>query len=89
MQTLAALGKLTYFSLRADAALLAGTDYFCICLGISPEPADITSAKGVAVPAPLHRQGNVWASCVHLYWGEDASFIEHLLRAPPPILPPQ
>ena len=51
MQTMAALGKVTYFSLRADAALLAGTDYFCICLGLSPEPADITSAKGVAVPA--------------------------------------
>ncbi|GAB2724051.1 hypothetical protein GCM10011495_03930 [Hymenobacter frigidus] len=75
----AALGKVTYFSLQADAVLFAGTDYFCICLGISLEPANITSAKGVAVPAQLHRQGNVWASCVHLYWGEDAGFIRHLI----------
>ena len=87
---MAALGKVTYFSLRADAALLAGTDYFCICLVLSSEPADITNATGVVVPAQLYHQGNPCVSCVHLYWGEDASFIEHLLRAaPPPILPPQ
>ena len=55
---LAALGEGTYFSLRADAALLAGTDYFCICLGLSPESAGVTSAKGVVVPAQLYRQGN-------------------------------
>ena len=54
MQTMAALGEVTYFSLRADAALLAGTDYFCICLGLSPEPADIMSTKGVVVPAQLY-----------------------------------
>ena len=52
---LAALGEVTYFNLQVDAALLAGTDYFCICLGLSPEPADITNAKGVVVPARRYR----------------------------------
>ena len=55
MQALAALGEVTYFNLQVDAALLAGTDYFCICLGLSPEPADITNAKGVVVPARRYR----------------------------------
>ena len=55
---LAALGEVTYFSLQADEALFAGTDYFCICLGLSPEPADIMSAKGVVVPVQLYHQGN-------------------------------
>ena len=54
MQTLAALGKVTYLSLQADAALFAGTDYFCICLVLSLEPADIMSTKGVVVPAQLY-----------------------------------
>ena len=79
MQTLAALGKVTYFNLQADATLFAVTDYFCICLSLSPEPADIMSAKGVAVPAQLYHQGNSWVSCVHLYWAEDAGFIRHLI----------
>ena len=59
MQTLGALGEVTYFNLQVDAALLAGTDYFCICLGLSPEPADIMSAKGVVVTAQLYHQGNL------------------------------
>ena len=75
MQALAALGEVTYFSLQADAALLTGTDYFCICLVLSPEPADIMSAKGVVVPAQLYHQGNSWVSCVHLYWAEDAGLL--------------
>ena len=54
MQALAALGEVTYFSLQADAALLTGTDYFCIYLGLRPEPADITNAKGVVVPVQLY-----------------------------------
>ncbi|AMJ68072.1 cobyrinate a,c-diamide synthase [Hymenobacter sp. PAMC 26628] len=48
--------------------------------GLRHEPARITSAKGAPVPAQLYRQGNVCASYVHLYWGEDSAFIERLLE---------
>ena len=75
MQALAALGEVTYFNLQVDAALLAGTDYFCICLGLSSEPSDITNAKGVVVSAQPYHQGNPWVSCVHLYWAEDAGLL--------------
>jgi cobyrinic acid a,c-diamide synthase len=51
-------------------------------LGLTPAPAVVTNAKGVAVPAPLYRLGNVWASYVHLYWGENPAFIEALLAGP-------
>jgi cobyrinic acid a,c-diamide synthase len=57
--------------------------------GLTPAPALITNAKGVAVPAPLYRQGNVWASYVHLYWGENSAFIEALLAGPAPITEPE
>ena len=72
---LAAPGKVTYFSPWVDAALLVGTDYLCIYLGLSPQIADITSAKGVVVPAQLYRQGNPWLSCVHLYRAEDIGLL--------------
>ncbi|MGI4736038.1 MAG: cobyrinate a,c-diamide synthase [Janthinobacterium lividum] len=47
--------------------------------GLTPEPARITSAKGVAVPVQLYRQGNVLASYVHLYWGDNKDFVQLLL----------
>ena len=56
---------------------------------LTPEAADFTNAKGGPVPAHLYRQGNVWATYVHLYWGEDAGFITQLLAAAPPVLAPQ
>lgn len=56
---------------------------------LPPEAAAVTNAKGAAVPGQLYRQGNVWASYLHLYWGEDASFIARLLQATAPALPPQ
>jgi len=61
------------------------TDY-----GLTAEPARATTAKGAVVAAPLYRQHNVWASYVHLYWGESAAFIERLLRlTSPAAAPPQ
>jgi cobyrinic acid a,c-diamide synthase len=57
--------------------------------GLTPAPAAITNAKGVGVPAPLYRQGNVWASYVHLYWGEDPAFIEALLAGLAPVTQPE
>jgi cobyrinic acid a,c-diamide synthase len=56
--------------------------------GLTPAPATVTNAKGVAVPAPLYRQGNVWASYVHLYWGENPAFIEALLASPSAVAQP-
>jgi cobyrinic acid a,c-diamide synthase len=47
--------------------------------GLTPEPARITSAKGAVVPVKLYRQGKVLASYVHLYWGDNKEFIQHLL----------
>jgi cobyrinic acid a,c-diamide synthase len=47
--------------------------------GLTPEPARITSAKGAGVPVQLYRQGKVLASYVHLYWGDNKEFIQHLL----------
>ena len=55
--------------------------------GLTPAPAAVTNAKGAAVAAPLYRQGNVWASYVHLYWGENPAFIEALLASPPAAQP--
>jgi len=37
----------------------------------------------------LYRQGNVWASYVHLYWGENPAFIEQLLAHSAPVAPPE
>jgi cobyrinic acid a,c-diamide synthase len=47
--------------------------------GLTPEPVRITSAKGLPVPVQLYRQGNVLASYVHLYWGDNKRFAEELL----------
>jgi cobyrinic acid a,c-diamide synthase len=47
--------------------------------GLAPEPARITSAKGASVPVQLYRQGNVLASYVHLYWGDNKGFVAELL----------
>ena len=58
-------------------------------LGLTPAPAVVTNAKGVEVPAPLYRQGSVWASYVHLYWGENPAFIEALLAGPAPVAEPK
>lgn len=56
---------------------------------LTPAPAVITNAKGIAVPVQLYRQGNVWASYVHLYWGENPAFIERLLTQSAPVAPPE
>lgn len=56
---------------------------------LTAAPAAITNAKGVGVPAQLYRQGNVWASYVHLYWGEDPAFIELLLAHSAPVAQPE
>jgi cobyrinic acid a,c-diamide synthase len=47
--------------------------------GLTPEPARITSAKGASVPVQLYRQGNVLASYVHVYWGDNKHFAKELL----------
>ncbi|RZK61735.1 MAG: cobyrinate a,c-diamide synthase [Hymenobacter sp.] len=47
--------------------------------GLMPEPAHITSAREIAVPVQLYRQGKVLASYVHLYWGENKEFIKKML----------
>ncbi|AHJ95581.1 cobyrinate a,c-diamide synthase [Hymenobacter swuensis] len=57
--------------------------------GLTPEAVEVTNAKGGPVLGQLYRQGNVWASYLHLYWGEDAGFIARLLEASAPVLPPQ
>jgi cobyrinic acid a,c-diamide synthase len=57
--------------------------------GLTPVPAIITNAKRMEVPAPLYRQGNVWASYVHLYWGENPAFIKALLTASAPVAEPE
>jgi cobyrinic acid a,c-diamide synthase len=49
--------------------------------GLNSEAVGITNAKGAAVPVQLYRHGNVWASYVHLYWGENPAFIEQMLGA--------
>jgi cobyrinic acid a,c-diamide synthase len=52
--------------------------------GLTPEPARITSAKGAGVPVQLYRQGNVLASYVHLYWGDNKGFVTELLALKEP-----
>lgn len=47
--------------------------------GLTLEPARITNAKGAEVPVQLYRQGNVLASYVHLYWGDNPALAAQLL----------
>ncbi|HEX8428682.1 cobyrinate a,c-diamide synthase [Hymenobacter sp.] len=47
--------------------------------GLVAAPLEVTNAKGVPVPVQVYRHGNVWASYMHLYWGEDSAFIAQLL----------
>lgn len=57
--------------------------------GLIPAAVRITNAKGAAVPVQVYRHGNVWASYVHLYWGENRTFIEHLVTNTLPSAPPE
>ncbi|QJD79657.1 cobyrinate a,c-diamide synthase [Spirosoma rhododendri] len=45
-----------------------------------PSVASISNAKGIPVETKLYRVQNTFASYVHLYWGDNPAFIEHLLR---------
>ena len=56
--------------------------------GLTSAPAQLHNAKGGAVPAQLYREGNAWASYVHLYWGENSAFIRQLLQTAA-VAPPQ
>jgi cobyrinic acid a,c-diamide synthase len=44
------------------------------------EPLVIKNAKGMEVETRLFRTQNTFASYVHLYWGEQVTFIEYLLK---------
>lgn len=44
------------------------------------ESVIIKNAKGIEVETQLFRKLNTFASYVHLYWGENRSFIEYLLE---------
>ncbi|OUJ76382.1 cobyrinic acid a,c-diamide synthase [Hymenobacter crusticola] len=58
--------------------------------GLTPTAMHLTNAKEAPVPVQVYRHGNVWASYVHLYWGEDRTFIDQLLvSALAPTAPPQ
>jgi cobyrinic acid a,c-diamide synthase len=85
--------KLTlgYRSVAWNNLTVKGHEFHYSRLGdhaLTPAPASVTNAKGIEVPAPLYRQGNVWASYVHLYWGEDPAFIEALLAGSAPVAEP-
>jgi cobyrinic acid a,c-diamide synthase len=76
--------KLTlgYRTVEWNNLLLKGHEFHYSQLtnhGLTPEPARITSAKGIGVPVQLYRQGKVLASYVHLYWGDNKGFVEKLL----------
>ena len=86
--------KLTlgYRSVTWNNLTINGHEFHYSSLGdhaLMPAPAVVTNAKGVEVPAPLYQQGNVWASYVHLYWGENPAFIEALLAGPAPVAEPK
>ena len=79
-----ASAKLTlgYRALKWNSLQIKGHEFHYSQLedhGLAAAPVEITNAKGVAVPAQVYRHGNVWASYVHLYWGEDFAFITQLL----------
>ncbi|WP_324673813.1 cobyrinate a,c-diamide synthase [Hymenobacter sp. GOD-10R] len=57
--------------------------------GLIPAAVQITNAKGADVPVQVYRHGNVWASYVHLYWGENRTFIEHLVTNALTSAPPE
>jgi cobyrinic acid a,c-diamide synthase len=78
--------KLTlgYRTLEWNELVVKGHEFHYSTLedqGLAPVAVRITNAKGAAVPMQVYRHGNVWASYVHLYWGENRAFIEHLLTS--------
>ncbi|MDJ0366466.1 cobyrinate a,c-diamide synthase [Hymenobacter sp. H14-R3] len=82
---------LGYRSVAYNGLTIKGHEFHYSSLtdhGLTPAPAAITNAKGAAVPVQLYRQGNVWASYVHLYWGENPAFAEQLLVLATPGAPP-
>lgn len=89
-----AAAKLTlgYRSVAWNNLIIKGHEFHYSSLGdhaLTSAPAVVTNAKGVEVAAPLYRQGNVWASYVHLYWGENPAFIEALLAGPALVAEPE
>jgi cobyrinic acid a,c-diamide synthase len=77
--------KLTlgYRAVEWNGLMLKGHEFHYSQLadyGLVAEPAHISSARGVAVPVQLYRQGNVLASYVHLYWADNKNFVEKLLN---------
>jgi cobyrinic acid a,c-diamide synthase len=74
---------LGYRTVEWNGLLLKGHEFHYSQLadyGLVAEPACISSARGVAVPVQLYRQGNVLASYVHLYWADNKDFVEKLLN---------
>ncbi|TDE18720.1 cobyrinate a,c-diamide synthase [Dyadobacter psychrotolerans] len=47
--------------------------------GLESERVSITNAKGVKVDTKLYRKNNIFASYMHMYWGENEGFIKKLL----------
>jgi cobyrinic acid a,c-diamide synthase len=47
---------------------------------LETEPVTVKNAKGIELETQLYRKRNTFASYVHLYWGENYSFIEYLLK---------
>jgi len=47
---------------------------------LETESVIVKNAKGIEVETQLYRKLNTFASYVHLYWGENYSFIEYLLE---------
>jgi cobyrinic acid a,c-diamide synthase len=47
---------------------------------LETESVIVKNAKGIEVETQLYRKLNTFASYVHLYWGEQAKFIEYLLE---------
>lgn len=83
-----ALHKLTlgYREVRWDGLSLRGHEFHYSSVeenDVLSSVADVVNAKGMSVSTPLYRRLNTLASYIHLYWGEDPSFLTRLFSFQP------
>lgn len=74
---------LGYRCVTIDGTEIKGHEFhYSTCLELDDAetlPCHITNAKGMAVPCAIYQKLQTIASYMHLYWGENTSFIQKLV----------
>jgi cobyrinic acid a,c-diamide synthase len=82
---------LGYRRVTSDVLEISGHEFHystCKELGnIAVLPCCITNAKGLTVPSRIYQKQQTTASYIHLYWGEQKTFIQKLMNGSFPPVP--